>query len=43
MGGVKTALSLRGFEAGPLRSPLRRPDAETTAAIERDLEATGLL
>jgi 4-hydroxy-tetrahydrodipicolinate synthase/2-dehydro-3-deoxy-phosphogluconate/2-dehydro-3-deoxy-6-phosphogalactonate aldolase len=34
MAGVKSALSLRGFDAGPLREPLRRmPEGE-----ERDLE-----
>ena len=35
MAGVKSALSLRGFDAGPLRSPLRRMSNEE----ERDLEA----
>lgn len=43
MAGVKTALPLQGFEAGPLRSPLRRMDAEDAAAMEADLEALDLL
>jgi len=43
MSGVKTALELRGFDAGPLRSPLRRKDDEHTAMLERELESLGLL
>jgi len=35
MAGVKSALAIRGFDAGPLRSPLRRMDEES----ERELEA----
>jgi 4-hydroxy-tetrahydrodipicolinate synthase/2-dehydro-3-deoxy-phosphogluconate/2-dehydro-3-deoxy-6-phosphogalactonate aldolase len=35
MAGVKSALSLRGFDAGGLREPLRR----MSEAEERDLEA----
>lgn len=43
MAGVKTALRLRGFEAGPLRSPLRVMDDDQRAALEADLGALGLL
>jgi len=43
MAGVKTALDLRGFYAGPLRSPLRGMDAEQRAALEADLADLGLL
>ncbi|GAB7013731.1 dihydrodipicolinate synthase family protein [Halolamina salina] len=43
MAGVKEALSHRGFDAGPLRSPLRRMDDEDSAALRADLEALGLL
>ncbi|WP_232687755.1 dihydrodipicolinate synthase family protein [Halobacterium zhouii] len=43
MAGVKTALSLRGFDAGPLRSPLRTMDDETRTALEDDLDALGVL
>jgi 4-hydroxy-tetrahydrodipicolinate synthase/2-dehydro-3-deoxy-phosphogluconate/2-dehydro-3-deoxy-6-phosphogalactonate aldolase len=37
MAGVKTALDLQGFYAGPLRSPLRGMDAEQRASLEADL------
>ncbi|MFC3478556.1 dihydrodipicolinate synthase family protein [Halobacterium litoreum] len=43
MAGVKTALDLRGFYAGPLRSPLRGMDAEDRAALEADLADLDLL
>jgi 4-hydroxy-tetrahydrodipicolinate synthase/2-dehydro-3-deoxy-phosphogluconate/2-dehydro-3-deoxy-6-phosphogalactonate aldolase len=43
MSGPKTALSLRGFDAGPLRSPLRGMDEEETAALADALEDFGLL
>lgn len=43
MAGVKSALSLRGFEAGPLRSPLRRMSDTKEAALEDELESLGLL
>ncbi|WP_267642584.1 dihydrodipicolinate synthase family protein [Haloarchaeobius amylolyticus] len=43
MAGVKTALSLRGFDAGDLRDPLTTMDEEDTAALEADLEDLGLL
>jgi len=43
MAGVKTALDLRGFYAGPLRSPLRGMDAEQRARLEADLADLGLL
>ncbi|WP_312908147.1 dihydrodipicolinate synthase family protein [Natronosalvus caseinilyticus] len=43
MSGVKTALRLRGFDAGPLRSPLRLKDEASTAALEAELEALDLL
>ncbi|MFB6081511.1 MAG: dihydrodipicolinate synthase family protein [Halanaeroarchaeum sp.] len=43
MAGVKEALSLRGFEAGPLRSPLRRMDDEQADALEARLRELGLL
>ncbi|MDQ2049643.1 dihydrodipicolinate synthase family protein [Natronolimnohabitans sp. A-GB9] len=33
MSGVKTALRMREFDAGPLRSPLRLKDDESTAAM----------
>lgn len=43
LAGVKSALSLRGFDSGPLRSPLRRmSDAEETALSE-ELERLDLL
>ncbi|MFD1562100.1 dihydrodipicolinate synthase family protein [Haloarchaeobius amylolyticus] len=34
MSGVKTALRLRGFDAGPLRSPLRLKDEAHTAELK---------
>jgi 4-hydroxy-tetrahydrodipicolinate synthase/2-dehydro-3-deoxy-phosphogluconate/2-dehydro-3-deoxy-6-phosphogalactonate aldolase len=43
MAGVKEALSLRGFDAGPLRAPLRRMDPEDGDALERDLRELELL
>ena len=43
MAGVKTALPLRGFDAGPLRSPLRVMGDEGRAALEADLDALDLL
>ena len=45
MSGVKTALELREFDAGPLRSPLRRKDDESAAAMRErlaDLELPGI-
>ncbi|SEH15279.1 4-hydroxy-tetrahydrodipicolinate synthase [Natronorubrum sediminis] len=39
MSGVKTALELRGFDAGPLRDPLRRKDAESAAELRERLES----
>lgn len=43
MAGVKTALELRGFETGPLRSPLRKMDPEQEAALERALDDLDVL
>jgi 4-hydroxy-tetrahydrodipicolinate synthase/2-dehydro-3-deoxy-phosphogluconate/2-dehydro-3-deoxy-6-phosphogalactonate aldolase len=43
MAGVKEALALRGFDAGPLRAPLRRMDEDDRAALERDLRELDLL
>lgn len=43
MAGVKAALGLRGFDAGPLRSPLRGLDDDDRAALEADLADLGLL
>ena len=43
MAGVKTALELCGFDAGPLRSPLRTMDGEKRASLESDLDELGLL
>ncbi|WP_435360971.1 dihydrodipicolinate synthase family protein [Haloarchaeobius sp. DFWS5] len=43
MAGVKTALSLRGFEAGPLRDPLRKMDESDRDALEADLSELDLL
>ncbi|OAQ54028.1 hypothetical protein HTG_00440 [Natrinema mahii] len=45
MSGVKTALRMRDFDAGPLRSPLRLADEESAAEMRdrlRDLELAGL-
>jgi 4-hydroxy-tetrahydrodipicolinate synthase/2-dehydro-3-deoxy-phosphogluconate/2-dehydro-3-deoxy-6-phosphogalactonate aldolase len=43
MAGPKAALSLRGFDAGPLRSPLRGMDADERAALAETLRAYDLL
>ncbi|WP_435345027.1 dihydrodipicolinate synthase family protein [Haloarchaeobius sp. HRN-SO-5] len=43
MAGVKSALSLRGFDAGPLRDPLRRMDDDDASALETDLRDLDLL
>ncbi|MFB6112762.1 MAG: dihydrodipicolinate synthase family protein [Halodesulfurarchaeum sp.] len=43
MAGVKEALSIRGFDAGPLRSPLRRMDDEDAAELEATLRDLGLV
>ena len=43
MAGVKTALQLRGFDAGPLRSPLRTMDDDQREALEVRLDELGLL
>jgi 4-hydroxy-tetrahydrodipicolinate synthase len=43
LAGVKSALSLRGFEAGPLRSPLRRMNETDEAALADDLTRLDLL
>lgn len=43
LAGVKSALSLRGFEAGPLRSPLRRMNESDEAALSNDLADLGVL
>jgi 4-hydroxy-tetrahydrodipicolinate synthase/2-dehydro-3-deoxy-phosphogluconate/2-dehydro-3-deoxy-6-phosphogalactonate aldolase len=43
MAGVKSALSLQGFDAGPLRSPLRRMGSDDEAALEAELRELGLL
>ncbi len=43
MAGVKTALSLRGFEAGSLREPLRLMDDTGREQLQTDLEALELL
>ncbi|MDL5361901.1 dihydrodipicolinate synthase family protein [Halalkalicoccus sp. NIPERK01] len=43
MAGVKSALPHVGFEAGPLRSPLRTMDAESEEAMVADLEDLDLL
>jgi len=43
MAGVKTALSLRGFDAGPLRSPLRVMDEGDREALAADLRSLDLL
>lgn len=43
MAGVKSALPHVGFEAGPLRSPLRLMDEEDEQAMIADLEALDLL
>jgi 4-hydroxy-tetrahydrodipicolinate synthase len=43
MAGVKATLSLRGFDAGPLRSPLRRMSAEQERTLEERLEELEVL
>lgn len=43
MAGVKEALSHRGFDAGPLRRPLRRMDEEASEAMRRELAGHGLV
>ncbi|NHX35624.1 MULTISPECIES: dihydrodipicolinate synthase family protein [Halolamina] len=43
MAGVKEALSHRGFDAGPLRSPLRRMDDDDSEALRTELAELGLL
>lgn len=43
LAGVKSALSLRGFEAGALRRPLRRMNESDEAALEDELERLGVL
>ncbi|MFC6733272.1 MULTISPECIES: dihydrodipicolinate synthase family protein [unclassified Haladaptatus] len=43
MAGVKTALRLRGFDAGPLRSPLRTMDDAQQASLESKLSELELL
>lgn len=43
MAGVKSALSLRGFDAGPLRAPLRRMDDEAERELESRLRELGVL
>jgi 4-hydroxy-tetrahydrodipicolinate synthase len=43
MAGVKSALPHVGFEAGPLRSPLRVMESEDEEAMVADLEALDLL
>jgi 4-hydroxy-tetrahydrodipicolinate synthase/2-dehydro-3-deoxy-phosphogluconate/2-dehydro-3-deoxy-6-phosphogalactonate aldolase len=43
MSGVKTALSLRGFDCGPLRSPLRLMDDDQREALADALDSHDLL
>jgi 4-hydroxy-tetrahydrodipicolinate synthase len=43
LAGVKAALSLRGFDAGPLRSPLRRMDDGEKSQLEATLREEGVL
>ncbi|MFB6106068.1 MAG: dihydrodipicolinate synthase family protein [Halobacteriaceae archaeon] len=43
MAGVKAALDLRGFDAGPLRDPLRRMDGGAEARLGEKLADMGLL
>ncbi len=42
MSGVKTALRMREFDAGPLRSPLRRKDDESAAEMREQLRGLEL-
>jgi 4-hydroxy-tetrahydrodipicolinate synthase/2-dehydro-3-deoxy-phosphogluconate/2-dehydro-3-deoxy-6-phosphogalactonate aldolase len=43
MAGVKSALSLRGFDAEPLRTPLRRMTEAEEGELETRLEDLGVL
>ncbi|WIV66023.1 dihydrodipicolinate synthase family protein [Natrialbaceae archaeon AArc-T1-2] len=43
MAGVKSALQLREFDVGPLRSPLRRMDEDELATLRDELEDLELL
>jgi len=43
MAGVKTALQLRGFDCGPLRSPLRLMDDDQRETLAETLGELGLL
>ncbi len=43
MAGVKSALSLRGFDAGPLRSPLRRMNEDEQDELEAELRDLDVL
>ncbi|WP_436344323.1 dihydrodipicolinate synthase family protein [Natronorubrum sp. FCH18a] len=43
MSGVKTALRMREFDVGPLRSPLRLADDESAATMREQLETLELL
>ena len=43
MAGVKSALSIRGFDAGPLRAPLRRMDEKSERELEARLEELDVL
>jgi 4-hydroxy-tetrahydrodipicolinate synthase/2-dehydro-3-deoxy-phosphogluconate/2-dehydro-3-deoxy-6-phosphogalactonate aldolase len=38
MAGVKSALSLRGFDTGPLRAPLRRMSEKEEQDLETRLQ-----
>jgi 4-hydroxy-tetrahydrodipicolinate synthase/2-dehydro-3-deoxy-phosphogluconate/2-dehydro-3-deoxy-6-phosphogalactonate aldolase len=42
MSGVKTALRMRNFDAGPLRSPLRRKDDDSAAEMRERLREVDL-
>ncbi|UPM41807.1 dihydrodipicolinate synthase family protein [Halocatena salina] len=43
LAGVKSALSLRGFDSGPLRSPLHRMSDDEETALAEELERLELL
>lgn len=43
LSGVKSALALRGFESGPLRSPLRRMSDDEEQTLATELERLDLL
>lgn len=43
MSGVKTALDLRGFDAGPLRSPLRRMNDDQQERLSAELSTLDLV